>query len=188
MAIEVAAGPDAGAEAVDVDELWRLVDALAGHGAAVGGGGDRYDAQFSVDAPDVGAAMAKALRVWRRAVAAARLPAWPIVRSQLLTADEQEAELARPHPVLVGVSEIAGLLGTTRNRAWQVTRKPDFPRPLAVLAGGPVWALPMVARFLEEWPRRRGPAPGSKRAVGSGHGQSDASRAAPSLAPRRPAY
>lgn len=170
VAIEAAAGADAGGDTVDVEELWRLVDALAGHGPAVGGGGDRYDVQFSVDAADVGAAMTKALRLWRRAVAAAGLPPWPIVRSELLTAAEQDADLARPQPVLVGVSEIAGLLGTTRNRAWQVTRKPDFPRPLADLAGGPVWALPMVARFLEEWPRRRGPAPGSKRSVDAGTG------------------
>ena len=162
MAIEAAAA-DGGT--VEVEELWRLVDALAGHGPAVGGGGDRYDVQFSLEAPDVGAAMRKALRLWRRAVDEARLPEWPIVRTQLLTAAELDAELARPGPILVGVSEIAGLLGTTRNRAWQVTRKADFPRPLADLAGGPVWALPMVARFLEEWPRRRGPAPGSKRSV-----------------------
>lgn len=165
MAIEAAAGPGAGTPSVDVDELWRLVDALAGHGPAVGGGGERYDAQFSVEAADVGAAMTKALRLWRRAVGAARLPEWSVVRAELLTAAELDAALARPQPVLVGVSEIAGLLGTTRNRAWQVTRKPDFPRPLADLAGGPVWALPMVERFLEEWPRRRGPAPGSKRTV-----------------------
>lgn len=170
VAIEAAAGADAGDETVEVDDLWRLVDALTGHGPAVGGGGNRYDVQFSVDAADIGAAMTKALRLWRRAVAAAGLPTWPIVRSELLTATEQAADLARPEPELVGVSEIAGLLGTTRNRAWQVTRKTDFPRPLANLAGGPVWALPMVARFLEEWPRRRGPAPGSKRSVGAGTG------------------
>ena len=166
VAIE-AAGP-AGSTGVDAEELWRLVDALARHGPAVGGGGDRYDAQFNVEAPDVGAATTKALRLWRRAVAATDLPAWPIVRTEVLTVEEQEAELARPAPVLVGVSEIARLLGTTRNRAWQVTRKAGFPRPLAELAGGPVWTLATVSRFLDEWRRRPGPAPGSKRVAAAG--------------------
>ena len=166
VAFEAAAGPDVGPDSLDVDELWRLVDALAPHSPAVGGGGRRYEAQFCVEAPDVGAAMTKALRVWRRALGAAGFPPWPIVRSDVLTVEEQDADLERPQPTLLGVSEIAALLGTTRNRAWQVTRKPDFPRPLAELAGGPVWALHMVARFIEEWPRRRGPAPGSKRAAG----------------------
>lgn len=167
VAFEAAAGDDEAASDVDADQLWPLLEALASHSPAVGGGGRRYDAQFNVEAADAGTAWAKAMRLWRRAVATAGLPAWPVVRVEILTTAEQDLILARPQPELVGVSEIAALLETTRNRAWQVTRKPDFPRPLVVLAGGPVWALPMVARFVEEWPRRRGPAPGSTRGTPS---------------------
>lgn len=149
---------------VAVEQLWPLLEALGSHSPAVGGGGDRYDGQFTVEAPDVASAMTKALRLWRKAAEAAGLPAWPIIHAEIQTAAEQERLLAEPQPELVGVSEIAAILGTTRNRAWQVTKKVDFPAPLAELAGGPVWALPVVARFLEQWPRRRGPAPGTSRA------------------------
>ncbi len=155
VAFEVA-GDDEAAPDVDAEQLWPLLDALAAHSPTVGGGGRRYDAQFNVEAADAGTAWAKALRLWRRAVATARLPAWPMVHAEILTAAEHDRILGQSPPELVGVSEIAAVLKTTRNRAWQVTKKPDFPRPMAELAAGPVWALPMVTRFIEEWPRRGG--------------------------------
>ncbi len=164
VAIEAEAGDDAAAQEVDAEQLWPLLEALAAHSPAVGGGGRRYDAQFNVEAVDAATAWTKGLRVWKRAVGAAGLPAWPVVHVEVLTVAEQDRIQALPHPVLVGVSEIAALLGTTRNRAWQVTRKPDFPQPLALLAGGPVWAVSMVSRFLDEWRRRPGPIPGTRRA------------------------
>jgi hypothetical protein len=163
VVFEAEAGDDAAGHEVDADRLWPLLEALEGHSPAAGGGGRRYDAQFNVEAVDAAAAWTKALRVWKRAVATAGLPAWPVVHVEVLTIAEQDRIQALPHPELVGVSEIAGLLGTTRNRAWQVTRKPDFPQPLAELAGGPVWALSMVSRFLDEWRRRPGPIPGTRR-------------------------
>jgi hypothetical protein len=58
----------------------------------VGGGGRRYDAQFNVAASDAGAAMTKALRLWRRAVGSTGLPAWPVV----LTIAEQDRDLETP--------------------------------------------------------------------------------------------
>ena len=164
VALEAAADDDSTEEAIAGEALWPLLDALGAYAPAVGGGDRRYDAQFSVEAPDVGQALTKALRVWRRAVANAGLPPWPLVQATVLRADELDRALSQPTlPELVGVSEIAALLGTTRNRAWQVTKKPGFPKPVAELASGPVWAKPMVGRFLEEWRRRPGPAPGVKR-------------------------
>ena len=164
VALEAAADDDSTEEEISGEALWPLLDALGAHAPAVGGGGRRYDAQFSVDAPDVGPALTKALRLWRRAVDVAGLPPWPLVQATVLRADELDRQLSQPNlPELVGVSEIATLLGTTRNRAWQVTKKPGFPEPVAELASGPVWARPMVGRFLEEWRRRPGPPPGMKR-------------------------
>lgn len=47
------------------------------------------------------------------------------------------AYLAR-YPV-VGPAEIAALFGVVRQRAYQLTRTPDFPAPVAELAKGGVW-------------------------------------------------
>jgi hypothetical protein len=58
-------------------------------------------------------------------------------------------------PDPLGLSEIASILGVTRQRAWQITKSADFPAPAAVLASGPVWHKGDVARFLIS-PRRRG--------------------------------
>ena len=42
---------------------------------------------------------------------------------------------------LAGAAEIAELLGVSRQRVTQLTSRPDFPEPVAVLAMGKVWAL-----------------------------------------------
>jgi predicted DNA-binding transcriptional regulator AlpA len=40
----------------------------------------------------------------------------------------------------MGLSEVAALLGVTRQRAHAIVRDyPDFPAPADVLAAGPVW-------------------------------------------------
>ena len=40
---------------------------------------------------------------------------------------------------LVGVTEIAGLLGVAVNTAWRWTGRGDFPKPAATLSAGRVW-------------------------------------------------
>lgn len=40
---------------------------------------------------------------------------------------------------LMGIAEIRTLLGISRQRADQLARRPDFPRPVAELAMGKVW-------------------------------------------------
>lgn len=40
---------------------------------------------------------------------------------------------------LVGVAEIADLLGVSRQRVHQLAAREDFPEPLAVLVMGSVW-------------------------------------------------
>ncbi len=54
---------------------------------------------------------------------------------------------------LVGVTEIAAMLGVSRQRVHQLTKEdPDFPRPAAVLSAGGVWERKAV----EEWAERTG--------------------------------
>lgn len=48
---------------------------------------------------------------------------------------------------LVGVHEIAALLGVSRQRVHQLAARKDFPKPLAVLHAGKVWRR----RDVEAW-------------------------------------
>jgi hypothetical protein len=75
-----------------------------------------------------------------------------------------ETKLAEPtYPELVGITEIADLLGTSRQRASELARTSKFPSPLAELAAGPVWLKPTISKFVSEWERKPG-RPRSKTA------------------------
>ena len=58
------------------------------------------------------------------------------------------AELMR----LAGRTELAEMLGVSRQRARQLTERPDFPAPIAVLRRRPIWRV----EDLEKWAARVG--------------------------------
>jgi hypothetical protein len=49
---------------------------------------------------------------------------------------------------LVGVTEIAKMIGLSRQRAGQLTKRPDWPEPYARLASGPAWRRAEVEEVL----------------------------------------
>ncbi len=51
---------------------------------------------------------------------------------------------------LVGITEIARLLGVSRQRVGQLAKAETFPSPAAVLAAGPVWERADVDRWAQE--------------------------------------
>lgn len=51
---------------------------------------------------------------------------------------------------LVGAREIRELLGVGRQRVYQLTARPDFPRPVATLASGKVWLVDDVESWIAE--------------------------------------
>jgi len=53
---------------------------------------------------------------------------------------------------LVGSKEIQELFAVNRQRVWQLSNRPDFPPPLAVLALGAVWR----ERDIRKWANERG--------------------------------
>ena len=54
---------------------------------------------------------------------------------------------------LVGVQEIAEMIGVTRQRIHAISRThEDFPKPVAELAAGRIW----TRKEIEEWARRTG--------------------------------
>jgi hypothetical protein len=52
----------------------------------------------------------------------------------------------------MGTSEIAKLLGVSRQRANQLAQREGFPEPIARLAAGPIWE----AGAVEQWARDAG--------------------------------
>lgn len=48
---------------------------------------------------------------------------------------------------LMGVAEVATLLGVSRQRVTQLAKQEDFPAPAAALAAGPVWESADVERW-----------------------------------------
>lgn len=53
---------------------------------------------------------------------------------------------------LAGRSELADMLGISRQRVRTLTERPDFPAPIAELRRGPIWRIEDV----EKWARRVG--------------------------------
>lgn len=153
-----AAGEDGAAPAVaDLDALLTLL----GPEATVLGGSEisarRYGAEITVEADSAYSAISSARKHFADAVRQTALPRWPIVRVSAITDDELEAAFARPaFPQLVGIREIAELLGVTPQRASTLCRSSSFPVPVAELRAGPIWMAHSVRLFLEEWKRLPG--------------------------------
>lgn len=163
VSIDVAAGPGVRRVARLEARLCDLVDELAGHAgvAHAAANGRRYGARLNVEADGPAAAVEAATEVFEKAAAHVDLPSWDVVQVEALTPDELRRQNAAPTlPELVGVGEVAELLGVSRQRASGLARSPSFPRPLAELKAGPVWARMAVERFAEQWQRK----PGRRRA------------------------
>jgi hypothetical protein len=160
-----------GDEQYDEGLLEDLLDNLLEYDGVVTGtpeepvdGRARYGAGFSLQAADAVEAVARARAVFEYAAAVAGLPSWPLARVEAQTERELEIELARPSfPPLLGVAELAERLEVSRQRAWTITGRPDFPDPVARLRATPVWTAGSVRRFLDAWPRKTGRPSASTR-------------------------
>jgi len=82
---------------------------------------------------------------------------------EVLTVEEADRRLAGPaFPELVGLSEIADILGVSRQRVSKLRSRKNFPGPVAELRAGPVWLRSDLSRFCDGWERKVGrpwPAP-----------------------------
>ena len=145
----------------DSEELTRyaedLAEALEDFSGVVSFDAMGFGVRLSVRAPRPTAALVDAENIISHFLKKVDFPEpLQVVAAEVQSVAELERQLRmRNFPPLVGISEIAKIVSVTRQRALEVSRRPDFPRPLAVLAAGPVWNRHAVARFLERWPRRR---------------------------------
>lgn len=148
----------------DLDgDVARISAELDGLAPTVSVGSEAATVRVALDGNMVRDALARALVEVRAALDEV---GWPheVRHVEAVEWSEFERRLDNPtYPELVGITEIAQLLGTSRQRASELARSSRFPSPLAELAAGPVWLKPTVTRFAEDWDRRPG-RPRSKTA------------------------
>lgn len=131
-------------------------------GAAVSAGADRINVTLTAEGPTLIAALDSAITRCLEVIPG------DLVDAEIMTLAEHDRRLAEPaRPPLVGIAEIAEILGVSRQRASQLQTKPDFPAPTATLRSGPVWYAGDITRFADSWARRGG-RPAKPSTVGSG--------------------
>lgn len=117
----------------------------------------RFTVSMWAEGEKPGIAVGDAYERWSEACVEAGLPPWQAVRIEIATEQELIGEVERPNaPELLGVAELAELLGVSKQRASELARSSTFPAPVAELASGPVWLAPSVSRYVAEWQRRPG--------------------------------
>jgi len=153
-----------GYERYDEDSLFDLGPALSelgGVGPTVSAGGlsGGPSSTFSLPRPP-GLPMPdlarSAVELFETACAKVGLEHNGIARVDVLDERLLDLELAQEPESYAGVTEIAKLLGVSRQRVSELRSRPDFPSPIAELAAGPVWTRRSLNHFIESWPRRPG--------------------------------
>ena len=131
----------------------RVVEELAVHSPAVGGRGNRIGVTLSVEASTDRQAFDRAHAALRQVLG----PRSTVVDVRVQTIEELERELEAPAvPALAGISEVAAILGVSRQRASELAGGAAFPPPICDLSAGPVWLRSSIVSFNENWERRPG--------------------------------
>lgn len=147
---------DARSESTD-EKVHALNDEILDFAPAIGLQPDHYTVRIAVEAPTALEAADYGLARVLSAAERAAMPKWPVVDVQVTEWGEFLSQLEQPtHPSVVGVSEVAEILGVSKQRASVLARSPSFPPPLVELASGPVWIEPNVHHFCETWERKPG--------------------------------
>ncbi|GIF20787.1 putative DNA-binding transcriptional regulator AlpA [Actinoplanes tereljensis] len=68
---------------------------------------------------------------------------------RVVSISTQQVGADEPAPDLVGIAEIAQLMDVSRPRVHQIARRSAFPRPLAALRMGPVFARRAIKEYID---------------------------------------
>jgi len=131
----------------------RVTTILAKSSPATGFGPGELDVQFCVEAGNAQDAIKKGTNLLMSAL---KKPA-RVVSVEALSMEDLDRSIAESNaPDFVGVSELAGILRVSKQRISKLASAPEFPKPIAILAAGPIWRKTTIARFAEAWERRPG--------------------------------
>lgn len=141
------------------DELVDLAERFRPYGGALAVGDGMLGVTFSIDNTiDAPAAASKGATIFRNQLL--EPDDYTIVRLHARTHAVHDADLAEPViPDLVGVAELAELLGVSTQRASELRSRAGFPRPAVTLRSGPVWVRANVEQFASTWKRKPGRPP-----------------------------
>jgi len=153
-----------GFESYDEDVLWELGPVLSelgalGSVASAGGLSGGPAAIFTLPraaSSEMGSLAGEAIELFETACSKLGLEHRGIARVEVTDERLQELELTQGSETYVGVTEIARLLGVSRQRVAQLRTRDDFPAPIAELAAGPVWTRSSLNHFVEGWSRAPG--------------------------------
>ena len=154
-----AQGPALNADDPRIDDLvdaLEAIDRASGPVVSLGGLANGPGVRLSVQAPDPVAGTALAIEVFHEGLDKAGIERHPIARLETMTEEFLDQWLAQPGTQYVGVAEIATILGVSKQRVYELRRKPEFPKPVAELAAGPVWNRVTLNNFIESWDRKPG--------------------------------
>lgn len=157
------------------DQVDAIIDALSSLGTpgstiSYGGLAGGIGATFSVDvrairgSDPVTEAARVAVETFEAACEEAGIVHDGIARVDVMTDAYLDRWITQEPERYAGVSEVAELLGVSRQRVAQLRTKRGFPAPVAELRSGPVWDVSSFGLFLEEWERRPGRPRGTKTA------------------------
>lgn len=132
------------------DELFAVAEIAA---AAGNPGSTRLEATIVVDAGNLFEAAERAIA---RVTA---LVAGEIVAVNAMTGEENDRRINEPPIEIIGITEIAELLGVSKQRVFQLMERDDFPAPFAKLACGSIWRKGDLSTFAEGWQRKPGRPP-----------------------------
>lgn len=141
------------------DHADEVMDALASHAPAVSYEPKAMAVRFCVEANSPGSASKAGLDLLRSALKAAgvKVPPARIIAYEIEDLEGLDRRLEKLDlPDLVGVDEVAKMLDVSKQRASELAKHPDFPKPIARLASGPVWKKTTIARHARHWDRRPG--------------------------------
>lgn len=141
------------------DHADHVIDALRLYSPSVSYGRHTMSARFYVAAESPTKAADSGLGLLLSALrkVGPRTPLTSVVGVEVQAIHDLDRALDEPNlPDLVGVDEVAKMLEVTKQRASQLAKKQEFPKPVVLLASGPVWKRVAVARFAGYWDRRPG--------------------------------
>lgn len=139
------------------EDLAALTTALVDHDAVIASGDGSTEATMTVAGVGAIDAGERAIDKLMAALFDIGWAGGTVTALEVIDVDEHDRRLAEPaYPELVGITEIAALLGVTRQRASALQTRSGFPQPLQVLASGPVWPRTWIDRFASTWERKGG--------------------------------
>lgn len=145
--------------ALTEDHADEVMSTLKGHEPALSYGPHAMSARFWVGADSPLRAAESGFRLFRSALEKANIktPQYQVADVEIQSLEDLDRKLMESTiPDLIGVAELAKILRVSKQRASGLARIPDFPKPIARLASGPVWKKTAIARYIEHWPRRPG--------------------------------